>query len=38
MANRMRRDSGEPEVSEIIFELIIDRLEKEWFDLVSSYV
>ncbi|KAJ3403655.1 nuA3 HAT complex component nto1, partial [Chytridiales sp. JEL 0842] len=37
MANHARRDMGEPEVSEIVFELIIDRLEKEWFNLVKDF-
>ncbi|KAJ3095036.1 nuA3 HAT complex component nto1, partial [Phlyctochytrium bullatum] len=31
--NEERRNEGEPGVSELVFELIMDRLEKEWFDL-----
>ncbi|KAJ1569054.1 nuA3 HAT complex component nto1 [Cladochytrium tenue] len=33
LVNEERRRIGDPEVPELVFELIVDRLEKEWFNI-----
>lgn len=34
--NIERKKAGQDRVSYEVFEIIMDRLEKEWFDLVSE--
>jgi len=34
--NEERIKEGDPPVSELFFEFVIDRIEKEWFELVSD--
>ncbi|KAJ3218951.1 nuA3 HAT complex component nto1 [Dinochytrium kinnereticum] len=36
LVNEDRRAAGESGVPELVFELIMDRLEKEWFDLTKD--
>ncbi|KAJ3327995.1 nuA3 HAT complex component nto1 [Blyttiomyces sp. JEL0837] len=36
LVNSERQKSGDPEVSASVFELAMDRLEKEWFDLIKD--
>ncbi|KAI8846460.1 PHD-like zinc-binding domain-containing protein [Chytridium lagenaria] len=36
LVNEERRTIGEPAVPELVFELIMDRLEKEWFDMTKD--
>ncbi|KAI8836353.1 hypothetical protein BC829DRAFT_447877 [Chytridium lagenaria] len=38
LVNEERRTIGEPAVPELVFELIMDRLEKEWFDMTKIYL
>lgn len=35
LINEERKKNGDPGVPDLVFELVMDRLEKEWFSLVS---